>query len=225
MQYAGLPVVRASTHAAVVPLSNPEEWPVVLRSYQGVIVRYNRGQRALTVETRNSLGLVASPGGSSSPPLATSHGRDNAACPFCRRPLQESSSAGVGASRSNSGGDGGLGHGFYNNFGSSVPRLADRQSPGDFSTDYFQLLSEAHQNSPSFATPEPSRPGTPVFAEINLNAGLDESAFSEGYYQKFFNELGLLGRGMSGSVYLCQHVLNGNPIGLFACKKIPVWWR
>lgn len=223
MQDAGLPVVPGSAHIppsydAVASSNNPEDWSVVLRSYQGVIVRYNRGQRALNVETRNALGLIGHRG-SSSPPLATSHARDSTVCPFCKRSLHEGGSAGV------AGGDGGLGHAFYNNFGTNAPRLQDRHALGGFSTDYFHLLSEAHQNSPNFATPEPSRPGTPVFAEINLNAGLDESAFSEGYYRKFFNELGLLGRGMSGSVYLCQHVLNGNPIGLFACKKIPVRWQ
>jgi hypothetical protein len=142
-------------------------------------------------------------------------------CPFCRRPLHEGGSAG-GAGNASASGNGGLDNAFYNNPASNAPRLEARGAPGHLSTDYFHLLSEAHQNSPNFATPEPSRPSTPVFAEINLNASLDESAFSEGYYQKFFNELALLGRGMSGSVYLCQHVLNGNPIGLFACKKIPV---
>lgn len=209
---SGLSSASLPSHGAVVPHStNPEDWPVVLRSYQGVIVRYNRGQRALTVETRNALGLV-------SPPVAAVPSRDSTVCPFCRRPLHDGAPSASSSSRnSNAGGTAGLGQAFYNN---TAPRLADRGTPGHLSTDYFHLLSEAHQDSPSFGTPEPSRPGTPVFAEIS--ASLDESAFSEGYYQKFFNEIGLLGRGMSGSVYLCQHVLNGNPIGLFACKKIPV---
>ncbi len=50
--------------------------------------------------------------------------------------------------------------------------------------------------------------------------GLDASSPAAGYYSRFFVELKKLGRGASGHVYLCQHVLNGNPLGLYAVKKI-----
>jgi hypothetical protein len=223
MQVRGLPLVTSVNHSPSLQGSqssrNPEDWHVVLRSYQGVIVRYHRGQRALAVETRNPLGLTTSPR-HHSPPLPASegsHGRETL-CPFCKRSLHEqhSNTSGRGSnSRSNSGS--GLDHAFYN---ADLPRLPAGTGPGHLSTDYFHLLSEAHENSLDYATPEPSRPSTPVPTEINH--GLDDSAFSEGYYHRFFNEISLLGRGMTGSVWLCQHVLNGNPIGLFACKKIPV---
>lgn len=218
MQQGRLLDVAASPSGPLAP-HNPEEWHVVLRSHQGVIVRYNRDQRALSVEANNSLGLI-DPRRGSSPLIAAQeplHQRDNSLCPFCKRPLREDG-GGVGGSGSSnaSSSSGGLDHAY------GTPLITDREAPGHLSTDYFHLLSEAHQSAPGFATSVPSRPGTPVFTEINVNASLDESAFSEDYYQRFFNEIALLGRGMSGSVYLCQHVLNGNPIGLFACKKIPV---
>lgn len=217
MQYRALPGVASASSASLIP-HNSEDWHVVLRSHQGVIVRYNRGQRALAVETSNSLGLISPRPASNSPLLDSEeslHPRASTHCPLCKRPLREE--GGVGHNGNNaSSKSGGLDHAY------GLPLLADREAPGHLSTDYFHLLSEAHQSIPGFVSPVPSRPGTPVFTEINVNASLDDSAFSEGYYQRFFKEIALLGRGMSGSVYLCQHVLNRNPIGLFACKKIPV---
>lgn len=105
---------------------------------------------------------------------------------------------------------------------SESTRRARSQKPrrGELmSAEYFQILGESHQGTPNW-TPEPSRPGTPVFAEIGSH--LDASSFLDGYYARFFVELEQLGRGMTGSVFLCQHVLSGNHLGYFACKKIPV---
>uniref|UniRef100_V5EZU8 non-specific serine/threonine protein kinase n=1 Tax=Kalmanozyma brasiliensis (strain GHG001) TaxID=1365824 RepID=V5EZU8_KALBG len=48
------------------------------------------------------------------------------------------------------------------------------------------------------------------------------SSEAQGYYARFFVELKRLGRGARGQVFLCQHVLNGNKLGKFAIKKIPV---
>ncbi|KAG9098710.1 putative serine/threonine-protein kinase iks1 [Ceratobasidium sp. UAMH 11750] len=45
---------------------------------------------------------------------------------------------------------------------------------------------------------------------------------SNGYYATFFREETRLGMGANGSVFLCQHVLNGIPLGHFAVKKIAV---
>lgn len=200
------------------PSQNPEDWHVVLRSYQGVVVRYNRDQRALAVETRQVPGplqLGRSPSGGSKaafPRTSSSYAADQA-CPLCKRPFSTSSGAG-----STDGGRRGFSTTTYN--ASSAPKLTDRNAPEHLSTDYFHLLAQAHESSPSFATPEPSRPGTPVSTDVNSK--LDESSFSEGYYQRFFTEISQLGRGMSGSVFLCQHVLNGNPLGMYACKKIAV---
>lgn len=45
---------------------------------------------------------------------------------------------------------------------------------------------------------------------------------AEGYFKAFFQEEARLGMGANGTVFLCQHVLNGNPLGHFAVKKIAV---
>lgn len=47
-------------------------------------------------------------------------------------------------------------------------------------------------------------------------------SFNQGYYERFFIEIKKLGRGNRGSVFLCQHILNGIKLGFYAIKKIPV---
>ncbi|CCW64368.1 unnamed protein product [Phytomonas sp. EM1] len=44
----------------------------------------------------------------------------------------------------------------------------------------------------------------------------------DGYYARYFLELQKLGSGTYGGVYLCQHVMEGVPLGVFALKKVPV---
>ncbi|CAE6492907.1 unnamed protein product [Rhizoctonia solani] len=52
--------------------------------------------------------------------------------------------------------------------------------------------------------------------------GVNAPKPSSGYYATFFQEETRLGMGANGSVYLCQHVLNGIQLGHFAVKKIAV---
>ncbi|KAI0725756.1 hypothetical protein C8Q72DRAFT_888385 [Fomitopsis betulina] len=56
-----------------------------------------------------------------------------------------------------------------------------------------------------------SRSGT--FGADNMAAG---------YFKAFFREEGRLDMGANGSVFLCQHMLDGNRLGHFAVKKIAV---
>ncbi|PKI84754.1 putative serine/threonine-protein kinase iks1 [Malassezia vespertilionis] len=74
---------------------------------------------------------------------------------------------------------------------------------------YFRLLSETSVG----------RSSAP--AHTNMTP-LSIDATNQGYYARFFVELGRLGRGARGTVWLCQHVLNGHRLGTYAVKKIPV---
>ncbi|KAI9001587.1 kinase-like domain-containing protein [Gaertneriomyces semiglobifer] len=58
-------------------------------------------------------------------------------------------------------------------------------------------------------TPPPSDPLTPT-------------SFNQGYYDRFFVEERKLGRGLRGSVFLVQHVLDNVPLGPYAIKAIPI---
>lgn len=80
--------------------------------------------------------------------------------------------------------------------------------------NYFHLLAESTTTSRAQTPPsqEPSSNGRPF--------GTD--AMAEGYFDTFFREEKKLGMGANGSVFLCQHVLDGNLLGHFAVKKIAV---
>jgi len=49
----------------------------------------------------------------------------------------------------------------------------------------------------------------------------DEEASHNGYYNQYFHEIRKLGQGAFGAVYICQHVVGGVDLGIFAVKKIP----
>ncbi|KPV71538.1 uncharacterized protein RHOBADRAFT_30943 [Rhodotorula graminis WP1] len=100
---------------------------------------------------------------------------------------------------------------------------------------YFDLLSEVNSRAttPSStgararALPTPTGAHETVAgaagpAAAGRDGRLDEGQMNEGYFARFFEELQLLGKGGQGSVYLVRHVLNGEALGLYACKKIPV---
>jgi len=72
------------------------------------------------------------------------------------------------------------------------------------SPQYFRLLSQSAN----------------VRAAEDIHASNNSS--NQGYYEKYFIELGCLGRGAHGSVYMCQHVLHGHALGKYAVKKIPI---
>lgn len=81
-------------------------------------------------------------------------------------------------------------------------------------SNYFHLLAQSSSVS---------RPRTPS----STNGNEDEPTFStgnmaEGYFDTFFKEEKKLGMGANGSVFLCQHLLDGNALGRFAVKKIAV---
>lgn len=57
---------------------------------------------------------------------------------------------------------------------------------------------------------------------------LPDTLFTQGYFDKFFKEIEMVGRGSRGSVYKVEHILNGVSLGTFALKKItigqdPLW--
>lgn len=51
---------------------------------------------------------------------------------------------------------------------------------------------------------------------------LSHDALNQGYYERFFVEQMKLGRGYRGSVFLCQHILDGIHLGEYAIKKVAV---
>ncbi|KAJ9116384.1 hypothetical protein QFC22_004825 [Naganishia vaughanmartiniae] len=88
---------------------------------------------------------------------------------------------------------------------------------------YFQILAQSVDGS-RHSTPVGE--GTPERMSRHDRSSPDNDARParsiEGYYSRFFIEERRLGRGAEGTVYLCQHVLDGNYLGHYAIKKVAV---
>lgn len=78
--------------------------------------------------------------------------------------------------------------------------------------------SENPSESSSFTSPVPAISNIPN----DYTGGISESAFSQGYFDRFFVSETLLGRGSRGAVYKVEHVLDGVSLGTFALKKVAV---
>ncbi|RMZ90185.1 hypothetical protein DV736_g2605, partial [Chaetothyriales sp. CBS 134916] len=103
--------------------------------------------------------------------------------------------------------------------------LIDPSSPVQPPSPRRQLVQPVRSRlgSPNSPTPPPeaefvgSSPAPP-----NTGNTISESAFSPGYFEKFFVGEKELGRGGRGVVLLVQHLLDGVPLGHFACKRLPI---
>lgn len=89
-----------------------------------------------------------------------------------------------------------------------------RRLPLTKDSTYFNLLSEANSRA---NTPRTTRGQQTDGSEDE--PALDKATLNSGYFATFFEEIQLLGRGGAGSVHLVRHVLNGEQLGLYACKK------
>ncbi|KIJ15062.1 hypothetical protein PAXINDRAFT_169263 [Paxillus involutus ATCC 200175] len=118
--------------------------------------------------------------------------RPNSPCPYCHRPLPP---------------------GFEHNAHDGDDIHSD-QRPYSRASNYFQLLAISNETS------RPSSP--PPLNNRSRPSTFPREAMADGYFKAFFQEEYRLGMGANGTVFLCQHVLDGNPLGHFAVKKIAV---
>ncbi|CAE6469741.1 unnamed protein product [Rhizoctonia solani] len=95
--------------------------------------------------------------------------------------------------------------------GSSIASSGATDTP--FASPTVRLPSASNRQIP---------PGENIQITETETGGANAPKPSSGYYATFFREETRLGMGANGSVFLCQHVLNGIPLGHFAVKKIAV---
>lgn len=81
--------------------------------------------------------------------------------------------------------------------------------------------TEARDPGRSAPPPRP-RPERTRDDSHHSKTGIKASAFSPGYFERFFVTERELGRGGKGVVLLVRHVLDGVSLGHFACKRVPV---
>ncbi|KAI9791448.1 MAG: putative serine/threonine-protein kinase iks1 [Piccolia ochrophora] len=195
---------RQSGDLSLVPYSGRDNNEIVLRHNNALVVYdAERGQLVLR----------------GAPP--SSH-IDPANCPLCRRPLRDDSHEPDHAR----------------------PSSRSNVEPDFINPEYFRMLQESSPNTPNDSRPpsprrrlaqpiEPAdRTPPPPSADVEFVSsspasppspqGISSSAFSQGYFKRFFVEEGELGRGGKGVVLLVKHVLDGVSLGYYACKRVPV---
>ncbi|GAA5795471.1 hypothetical protein HPULCUR_000829 [Helicostylum pulchrum] len=119
-------------------------------------------------------------------------GKELEECPCCHRPLNE---------------------------GLKKPKVFEADY---MDRNYFRLLASSQTNSVA-GSPVQSRSSTFNSASPPQNAqNLNANAFNQGYYSKFFVEVNKLGKGFRGSVFLCEHMLDGVKLGKYAIKKVAI---
>ena len=119
----------------------------------------------------------------------------------------------------------------------------DGPAPGYVHPQYFRILHDNIYRTPDSSTPPSPRrrlvqpvsspeysSSSPEPAGYIDNAAasppspghISASAFSPGYFKRCYVVEKELGRGGKGVVLLVSHMLDGNMMGLFACKRVPV---
>ncbi|KAF9194113.1 putative serine/threonine-protein kinase iks1 [Haplosporangium sp. Z 767] len=213
----GLPLLSSTrSHREVVPYS--QEWRVILRSSpQGRTVLYNPEMQSLVVQTTV---------GPDSHPL--SFGNDSRICALCRRPLgmddrteEQDGAPGTSAYMDTN---------YFRMLADANIALSRRAS--------IQLDQGLHFQATSPLGSPTSSSRASLDLDSNQTSQQDDSrgniqdhiptphlshdALNQGYYERFFVEQVKLGRGYRGSVFLCQHILDGIHLGEYAIKKVAV---
>ncbi|KAL5333014.1 kinase-like domain-containing protein [Aspergillus crustosus] len=166
-------------------------------SSRDVVLRHND---SVVVYDRDSQQLVIK--------NAAEHDDDDTQCPYCRRPLREKNPS------------------QDNHHAGTQPEFVN--------PEYFRMLHNSLPPPPENTTPAlPRRFVQPVLEDGSSGSrhtgehtghahGISSAAFIPDYFKKFFVEDRVLGKGGKGVVLLVKHVLDGVPLGQYACKRVPV---
>ncbi|KAJ5811959.1 hypothetical protein N7474_008260 [Penicillium riverlandense] len=133
-------------------------------------------------------------------------------CPLCHRPMREDSR------------------------GRDSHRASTNPQAEFINPNYFRMLNNSLPSSASSSSPpsprrrlvQPALPDGPTpdrgYAQgpPPTSQGISSAAFSPDYFQRFFVEEKVLGRGGKGVVLLVKHMLDGVSLGQYACKRVPV---
>jgi hypothetical protein len=103
--------------------------------------------------------------------------------------------------------------------------LADESggpSPAFMDSEYFRLLSSNAASSEDTLAPsvDDHAEETPAPKEKPRSTSLPNSAFNQGYFERFFVVQSELGRGARGVVLKVTHVLDNITLGDYAVKRV-----
>ncbi|KAL8695444.1 MAG: hypothetical protein Q9218_000022 [Villophora microphyllina] len=199
---------------SIIPYNYAANREVVLRHNESLVV-YDPHSRQLALQDISHTDL------------------DLAECPYCHQPLIRDNELPHGQEHDTS--NAGLTGDPLVNFQDPeyFRLLHDSSQPGSDSEDlpaarrrlvqqagqrgsHHPILSSGSSRTPGSGTTNPPRANRPSAA------GISATAFSPGYFERFFVAEKELGRGGKGVVILVRHVLDGVSLGQFACKRVPV---
>ncbi|KAF8540998.1 kinase-like domain-containing protein [Trichophaea hybrida] len=187
---------------SLIRYSSDDTRSVVLR-HQHTLVLYDPHSRQIILRE-------ASP---------TSPAETSQSCPYCKRPMhhgEEPATDPLGPS---------LGHRSRSNTPLAESGFVDQQ--------YFRMLESSIpiEGELRRSIPLPRLDTLDSEDEVHSedevsclpqDTGIKASAFSPGYFERFFVMEKELGKGGKGIVLLVRHVLDGVSLGKFACKRVPV---
>ncbi|KAI8969179.1 hypothetical protein BDF20DRAFT_980887 [Mycotypha africana] len=169
------------------------EWTVIARNNQkGQLVLYNEDSQSITL--RNYV-----PDQFSNMPSIPLEVTEEEFCPYCHQRLHHT----PGTTPLETDGPDYMDRNYFRLLASSSTQISTDEGIMD---NHQQQQQQQQQELPS------------LFDNQNLNA----NAFNQGYYAKFFDEINKLGKGFRGSVFLCEHRLDGVKLGKYAVKKVAI---
>lgn len=117
----------------------------------------------------------------------------------------------------------------------STRHVSTGTQPEFINPNYFRMLHDSLPSSTHSSHPPSPRRGLvqPALADhptsepgssrtVPTAQGISSTAFASNYFQKFFVEEKVLGKGGKGVAFLVRHVLDGVSLGHYACKRVPV---
>ncbi|OCK84628.1 kinase-like protein [Lepidopterella palustris CBS 459.81] len=188
---------------SLVPYVSTESREVVLRHGSAVVVFDQRSKQLSLRDVSHSTDV------------------EIADCPYCHRPLREDSleadreehAPGTEAEA------GFVNPGYFRMLRRSQPGSTESSRPSSPHKRIGQIPlhhTDGDHRAPDGAEFVGSTPAPP------RSQGISARAFSPNYFKTFFVEERELGRGGKGVVLLVRHILDGVPLGQFACKRVPV---
>ena len=143
-------------------------------------------------------------------------------CPYCHRPLRadDQSHAQDSHSPNPDVAAGFVNPDYFHMLRQSLPSSENSSGPPSPRRRLVQPVRNL--NSAPTSSPPNANFTAHVQTPIPSPTGISSSAFSPGYFKRFFVEERELGRGGKGVVLLVKHVLDGVALGHFACKRVPV---
>ncbi|KAL9102738.1 MAG: hypothetical protein Q9163_002135 [Psora crenata] len=154
--------------------------------------------------------------------VSSQRGLDVTECPYCHQPLHREDTARK-ADHSSSGtppGAGFVSPEYFRMLQDSLPGSANSSTPPSPRRRLVEPVRTSDHSTRSSVRPAEyfsNRLPTPPSPN-----GISASAFSPGYFKRFFVVEKELGRGGKGVVLLVTHVLDNVDLGQYACKRVPV---